>query len=51
MEEKRILLRNRGKINPEKAEEYIERGGYKGLEKVLRIFQLTLRSWRKEQSS
>lgn len=35
MEEKRILLRNRGKINPEKAEEYIERGGYKGLEKVL----------------
>lgn len=35
MEEKRILLRNKGKINPEKAEEYIERGGYKGLEKVL----------------
>ncbi len=35
MEEKIVLLRNRGKINPEKAEEYIARGGYEGLKKAL----------------
>ena len=30
-----IALRNRGMIDPEKIEEYIARGGYKGLQKVL----------------
>ena len=31
MEEKIVLLRNRGKIDPKKAEEYAARGGYEGL--------------------
>ena len=35
MEEKIVLLRNRGKINPKKAEEYAARGGYEGLRKAL----------------
>lgn len=35
MEEKRVLLRNRGKINPEKAEDYLAAGGYEGLKKAL----------------
>lgn len=35
MEEKIVLLRNRGKINPEKAEDYVARGGYEGLKKAL----------------
>lgn len=35
MEEKIVLLRNRGKINPRKAEEYVARGGYEGLRKAL----------------
>ena len=35
MEEKVVLLRNRGKINPKKAEEYAARGGYEGLRKAL----------------
>lgn len=35
MEEKRVLLRNRGKINPEKAEDYLVAGGYEGLKKAL----------------
>lgn len=35
MEEKIVLLRNRGKINPRKAEEYAARGGYEGLKKAL----------------
>lgn len=35
MEEKIVLLRNRGKINSEKAEEYVARGGYEGLKKAL----------------
>lgn len=35
MEEKRVLLRNRGKINPEKAEDYLTAGGYEGLKKAL----------------
>ena len=35
MEEKIVLLRNRGKIDPKKAEEYAARGGYEGLRKAL----------------
>ena len=35
MEEKRILLRNRGKIDPKNAGEYIEAGGYEGLKRAL----------------
>lgn len=35
MEEKRILLRNRGKINPEDASEYIASGGYEALRRAL----------------
>lgn len=31
MKEMRVLLRNRGKIDPKKAEEYIATGGYEGL--------------------
>jgi len=33
--QKRIILRNCGQINPERIEEYLEAGGYKGLRKVL----------------
>lgn len=35
MREQRILLRNRGKIMPEKAEEYVATGGYEGLKRAL----------------
>lgn len=35
MEEMRVLLRNRGKIDPQKAEEYITTGGYEGLRRAL----------------
>ena len=35
MEELHILLRNRGKINPESAEEYAATGGYEGLRRAL----------------
>ncbi|UCC17144.1 MAG: NADH-quinone oxidoreductase subunit F, partial [Dehalococcoidales bacterium] len=37
--QERIVLRNCGHINPEKIEDYLERGGYKSLRKVL--FQMT----------
>jgi len=33
--QKRIVLRNTGRINPEKIEEYIEKDGYKAVEKVI----------------
>ncbi len=33
-EEKRIVLRNADKINPEKIEDYLQSGGYQGLEKA-----------------
>ena len=33
--QKRVVLRNCGKINPEKIEEYIAEGGYKATEKVV----------------
>ncbi len=33
--QERIVLRNCGHINPEKIEDYLERGGYKSLRKVL----------------
>ncbi|MFC1947899.1 NADH-quinone oxidoreductase subunit NuoF [Chloroflexota bacterium] len=33
--QERIVLRNCGHINPEKIEDYLERGGYKSLSKVL----------------
>ena len=32
MKEMRVLLRNRGKIDPKKAEEYIATGGYDRLQ-------------------
>lgn len=35
MEEKLVLLRNRGKIRPEDAGQYIEAGGYEGLKRAL----------------
>ena len=35
MEEMRVLLRNRGKIDPRNAKEYIEAGGYEGMKKAL----------------
>jgi len=35
--QKRVILRNCGHINPEKIEDYIERGGYRALRKVLAI--------------
>lgn len=35
MNEMRVLLRNRGKIDPKKAEEYIATGGYEGLRRAL----------------
>lgn len=35
MKEMRVLLRNRGKIDPKKAEEYIATGGYEGLRSAL----------------
>ena len=37
MEEKRVLLRNRGKIDPENAREYIAAGGYEGLKRALNM--------------
>jgi len=37
--QKRIALRNCGIINPEKIEEYTNRGGYSGLKRVLSITQ------------
>jgi len=33
--QKRIVLRNTGRINPEKIEEYIEKDGYKAVEKAI----------------
>ena len=33
--QERVILRNCGHINPERIEDYLERGGYKGLEKAL----------------
>lgn len=36
--QKRIVLRNCGKIDPESIDSYIEEGGYKGIEKVLREY-------------
>ena len=35
MEEKRVLLRNRGKIDPRSAGQYVEAGGFKGLKRAL----------------
>jgi NADH:ubiquinone oxidoreductase subunit F (NADH-binding) len=35
MEELHVLLRNRGKIDPENAQDYIDAGGYKALRKAL----------------
>ena len=35
MEERQILLRNRGKINPRKASEYIATSGYEALKRAL----------------
>lgn len=37
IEEKRVLLRNRGKIDPENAREYIAAGGYEGLKRALNM--------------
>ena len=34
MEEMRLVLKNAGKINPEKIEDYIEAGGYESLKKA-----------------
>lgn len=36
--QKRIVLRNCGKIDPESIDSYIEEGGYKGIEKVLKEY-------------
>lgn len=35
MEEKLVLLRNRGKIDPKNALEYLAAGGYEGLKRAL----------------
>ena len=35
MEEKLVLLRNRGKIDPGEARDYIASGGYEGLRRAL----------------
>ncbi len=37
MEEMHVLLRNKGKINPEDAGSYISAGGYEGLKKALKM--------------
>ena len=37
IQETRVVLRNAGKINPVKAEEYAARGGYEGLKKAVGI--------------
>lgn len=35
LEEKRVLLRNRGKIDPTDAPRFIDEGGYEGLRRAL----------------
>ncbi len=35
--QRKVVLRNSGEIDPESIEEYIERGGYEGLEKALEM--------------
>lgn len=35
IEETRILLKNAGRIDPESIDDYLQAGGYKGLQKAL----------------
>lgn len=39
MQEMRVVLRNAGKIDPVKVEDYVAQGGYKGLQKALSLSQ------------